>query len=101
MEKQPRHRPPRKFENAKCVILDCELTACPHCGEPLTARRTWHMRKTIQTLEGPLFVAGKTKECAHAACRQMGAALLYDDELRKWMRQDLGGLPKASEASPF
>jgi hypothetical protein len=28
-------------------------------------------------------------------------ALVYDDELRKWMRQDLGGLPKAPEESPF
>lgn len=72
MEKQPRHRPNRKFENAKRLILECELANCPHCREPLQARRTWHMRKTIQTLEGPLFVAGKTKKCANAACSHVG-----------------------------
>jgi hypothetical protein len=72
MEKQPRHRPNRKFENANRLMLECELTACPHCGEALQARRTWHMRKTIQTLEGPVFVAGKTKKCANAACSHAG-----------------------------
>jgi len=72
MEKHPRHRPHRKFENAKRLILECELTNCPHCQVPLQARRTWHMRKTIQTLEGPVFVAGKTKQCANATCRHTG-----------------------------
>jgi len=72
MEKQPRHRPTRKFENAKRLIMECELVACPHYGEVLQTRHTWHMRKTIQTLEGPLFVAGKTKKCANAACRHAG-----------------------------
>jgi len=72
MEKQPRHRPIRQFENAKRLILECELSVCPHCGGPLKARRTWHMRKTIQTLEGPLFVAGKTKKCENGACSHLG-----------------------------
>jgi len=30
------------------------------------------MRKTIQTLIGPVFVAGKSKECAHPACQNFG-----------------------------
>jgi hypothetical protein len=30
------------------------------------------VRKTIQTLEGPLFVAGKSKKCANPDCRQTG-----------------------------
>ncbi len=68
MKKQPRHRPHRKFENAKRVILECELEECPHCGNQLRPRNTWHMRKTVQTIEGPLFVAGKTKECVNKKC---------------------------------
>jgi len=31
------------------------------------------MRKTIQTLQGPLFVAGKSRECANPACCRVGA----------------------------
>jgi hypothetical protein len=68
MPKQPRHRPPRKFENAKRVIIECDFEECPHCGEPLLARNTWHMKKTVQTLEGPLYVAGKSKECNNPEC---------------------------------
>jgi hypothetical protein len=73
MSKQPRHRPHRKFEAAKRVIIECDFSACPHCGEPLAARNTWHTRKTVQTLEGPLFVAGKSKECDHPQCSHYGA----------------------------
>ena len=38
---------------------------------------------------------------AHFLNNLADPALVYDDELRKWMRQDLGGLPKAPEGSPF
>lgn len=73
MPKKPRHRPVRKFENAKRVIIECDLDECPHCGEALQARNTWHMKKTVQTLAGPLFVAGKSKECANEKCSHSGA----------------------------
>ena len=72
MAKQPRHRPHRKFENAKRLILECELEECPHCGETLKPRNTWHMRKTVQTLEGPVFIGGKTKECRNEKCSHPG-----------------------------
>jgi hypothetical protein len=72
MEKQPRHRPSRKIEHAKRLILECELEACPHCGGRLKPRNTWHMRKTVQTLEGSLFMAGKTKACPNATCTHAG-----------------------------
>lgn len=71
MRKQPRHRPCRKFENAKRLVLECELE-CPHCREELKPRNTWHMRKTVQTLEGPIFVGGKTKECTNEGCSAPG-----------------------------
>lgn len=72
MEKQARHRPTRFFEEVKREIVECDLENCPHCGEALKARNTWHMRKTVQTLQGPVFVAGKTKECANPACEHSG-----------------------------
>jgi len=72
MVKKPRHRPKRVFENAKRIIVECELDECPHCGITLKPRDTWHMKKTVQTLEGPKFVAGKTKECANPKCTHTG-----------------------------
>jgi len=65
MTKQPRHRPRRVFENAERVIIECDLRECPHCGQALKPRNTWHMRKTVQTLQGPVIVGGKTRECAN------------------------------------
>lgn len=72
MVKQPRHRPTRVFENAQKVILECDLSTCPHCGQRLKARNTWHMRKTVQTMKGPLIVGGKTRECANQDCSHSG-----------------------------
>ena len=72
MAKQPRHRPTRIFENAEKVILECDLSECPHCGQRLKPRNTWHMRKTVQTMKGPLIVGGKTRECANPACSHTG-----------------------------
>lgn len=72
MEKRPRHRPRRIFEELKREIVECDLTTCPHCGEELRPRLTWHVRKTVQTLHGPVFVAGKTNECVNPACKYQG-----------------------------
>ena len=72
MEKLARHRPTRQFEEVKREIVECDLENCPHCGESLKARNTWHMNKTVQTLQGPIFVAGKTKECANLSCEHSG-----------------------------
>jgi len=69
MEKQARHRPHREYPDAKRLVLDPDIETCPICGQVLKARRNWHSRKTIQTLNGPLFVAGKTKECLNSSCR--------------------------------
>lgn len=69
MEKRARHRPHREYPGARRLVLEPEIKTCPVCGEMLKARRNWHTRKTIQTLEGPLFVAGKSKECLNAGCR--------------------------------
>ncbi|MBU1752026.1 MAG: hypothetical protein KKA73_30475 [Chloroflexi bacterium] len=72
MSKQPRHRPQRSFADAKRVIVDCELDKCVHCGQPLESSQTWHMRKYVQTMKAPLFVAGKSKKCANPDCSHSG-----------------------------
>lgn len=72
MEKAPRHRPPRRFEEAPRLVLDCELSICPSCEGKLKLRRPWHMRKSVQTLKGPIRVAGKSKECVNSDCAQYG-----------------------------
>ena len=72
MEKQPRHRPHREYPDAKRLVLGPDLETCPICGQSLKSRRNWHSRKTIQTLNGPLFVAGRSKACQNPACRNYG-----------------------------
>ena len=68
MEKQPSHRPYRRFPDAKRIIVECELDKCIHCGSPLVNRRTWYMKKYVQTMDGPVFVAGKSKKCDNPDC---------------------------------
>ena len=68
MRKQAAHRPERSYPNAERVIVECELERCIHCGQPLEPSGTWHMRKYVQTMDGPLFVAGKSKQCTNPEC---------------------------------
>jgi hypothetical protein len=70
--KRPRHRPQRSYPCAERVILECELEECVHCGRPLVPSGTWHMRKYVQTMTGPLFVAGKSKICDAPDCSYSG-----------------------------
>jgi len=70
--KRPAHRPKRRYPNAERVIVECELEKCVHCGEPLVSSKTWHVRKYVQTLHGPLFVAGKSKQCDSPDCAHRG-----------------------------
>ncbi len=72
MSKRPRHRPRRSYPDAERVILECELEECIHCGEPLVLSGTWHVRKYVQTMKGPLFVAGKSKKCSAPDCSHSG-----------------------------
>lgn len=73
MEKQPRHRPPRRFADAKRLIIPCDHETCLHCGHPLQHRKTWYVKKFVQTLDGPLFVAGRSNRCLNPACPHPGA----------------------------
>ncbi len=68
MKTKPAHRPQRKYPEAKRVLIECEMDTCVHCGAELEPSGTWHARKYVQTMEGPLFVAGKSKICRSAGC---------------------------------
>jgi hypothetical protein len=72
MKKQPKHRPQRSFPNAKRVIVECDLEKCIHCEKALVPSKTWHMRKNVQTMVEPLFVAGKSKKCINPECSHQG-----------------------------
>jgi hypothetical protein len=72
MEKRARHRPTRKYPGRKRQIFVCEVSNCVHCGAELRVRPNWHMRKTIQTMKGPLFLAGRAKVCANEKCSHKG-----------------------------
>jgi len=72
MEKRPRHRPTRKYKGTKRQIFVSEVRNCIHCGSELTVQRHWHMRKNIQTMKGPLALAGRAKECTNEKCSHTG-----------------------------
>lgn len=76
MEKLPRHRPFRHFENSRRMLIDCELSTCPHCGERLKPRHSRHMRKSVQTLKGPVWVTGKSKKCVNRNVRTRGSTIM-------------------------
>src|SRR5262249_19728054 len=73
MDKPPRHRPQRQFPTAPRLIIPCDRETCLHCGQPLEHRKTWYVKKYVQTLAGPLFVAGKSNRCVNPTCPHPGA----------------------------
>jgi hypothetical protein len=92
MSKRPPHRPQRSFPDAERVILECELEECVHCGGPLVPSGTWHVRKYVQTMKGPLFVAGKSKKCASSECSHSGHHYHASRVLRISLPQSTYGL---------
>jgi len=92
MSKRPAHRPARSFPDAERVILECELEECVHCGEPLVPGGTWHVRKYVQTMKGPLFVAGKSKKCSSPNCSHSGHHYHASQVLRISLPQSTYGL---------
>jgi hypothetical protein len=72
MEKQPRHRPKREYDQIERMTFNCELSVCPHCGEILRSRRPWTVRKKIQTLDKVIRLVGRSKECVNPKCKYCG-----------------------------
>lgn len=71
MKERPR-RPKRRYPEARRQIFVSKMKACIHCGAELRLRPNWHMQKTIQTLDGPLFLAGRAKVCTNTECSHCG-----------------------------
>ena len=90
--KRAAHRPQRSFPDAERAILECELESCVHCGRPLVPSDTWHMRKYVQTMKGPLFVAGKSKKCDSLDCSHSGHHYHASKVLRVSLPQSTYGL---------
>lgn len=90
--KLPRHRPQRHFPDAKRIIVKCEQNRCIHCDTTLVSLPSWHMRKTIQTLNGAVFVAGKGKKCANSECEYFGKHYLAYGVLKYSLPQSTYGL---------
>ena len=90
--KRARHRPKRRYPDAERVILECALEECVHCGEPLVPSGTWHVRKYVQTMKGPLFVAGKSKKCEASECARSGQHYHASQVLRISLPQSTYGL---------
>ena len=49
-------------------IYNSEIKVCPHCGWPLQARSYYQWRKTVQQLDGVVYVASRAKECENPEC---------------------------------
>jgi hypothetical protein len=72
MSRRPPHRLQRSSLDAERVILTCELEECAHCGEPLVPGSIWFVRKYVPSMNGPLFVEGKTPKCDSPDCSHSG-----------------------------
>jgi len=83
MEKRARHRPTRKYPETKRQIFVSEVSQCVHCGTELRVRPNWHMRKSIQTLKGPMCLAGRAKVCANEKCAHRGTRY-YASQVMLW-----------------
>ena len=92
MKKRAAHRPQRRYPDAERVIIESEMEECVHCGGKLAPSDTWHVRKYVQTMKGPLFVAGKSKKCVSPDCSHMGHHYHASGVLRISLPQSTYGL---------
>ena len=55
-------------------IYKPKIKVCPNCGEDLEDRSYYQWRKTVQQLDGCVYVASCAKECVNPECSQRGEA---------------------------
>ncbi len=53
-------------------IYKPEIEICPQCGHDLEERAYYQWRKTVQQLEGAVYVASRAKECVNPKCDHQG-----------------------------
>jgi hypothetical protein len=64
----------KQLEVQARYIYNPEFENCPHCGEPLRARRYYQWRKTVQQMDRVIYVASQARECANPMCEHEGQA---------------------------
>lgn len=65
-------RTAKKLDVKERHIYKPEIETCPHCSEPLRARGHYQWRKTVQQLDGAVYVASEAKECVNPECEYQG-----------------------------
>ncbi len=55
-------------------IYKPEIGNCPHCGDDLKAGAHYQWRKTVQQLDGTVYVASQATECINPKCDHQGKA---------------------------
>jgi hypothetical protein len=53
-------------------IYNPEFENCLHCGKLLKAQRHYQWRKTVQQLDGAVYVSSQARECTNPECEQRG-----------------------------
>ncbi len=67
LRRRPKHLVPQERR-----IYHAELELCPYCGTPLRLSGHYTWRKTVQQLDGVVYVASRPKECRNPSCPQRG-----------------------------
>jgi hypothetical protein len=62
----------KQLEVQARYIYNPEVEVCPHCGDPLRARRYYEWRKTVQQLDGAVYVVSQARACVNPACAHQG-----------------------------
>ncbi len=62
----------KRLQIDRRYIYKPEVETCPHCGKPLRARPYYQWRKTVQQLDGVVYVASVAKECVNPECEYQG-----------------------------
>jgi len=55
-------------------IYNSEIGICPHCREALQPQDYYQWRKTVQHMDGVVYVASRAKECVNPECAYQGQA---------------------------
>lgn len=64
----------KQLEVQARYIYNPEFENCPHCDEPLRARRYYQWRKTVQQMDRVIYVASQARECVNPLCEHEGQA---------------------------
>jgi len=64
-------RKTKSFESVKRQYFYPELKRCPHCHKRLCLLQGLYLKKTIQTLDGVLWLGGYASQCVNPECQYL------------------------------